>query len=89
MTLTLQLQAKYKICSSVTTDLDDVGRLGHGDHQLLELGVDVVEALRVDRKLLPDVLGPDEDRLQVGPGPLDVEPETDHLKTETTATEPT
>ncbi len=57
---------------SRVSHLDHVGRLGHGDHKLLELGVDVVKPFRVDGQLLPDVLRPDEDRLQVRPGANDL-----------------
>ena len=41
----------------------------------LELSVDLVESLRVDGELLADVLGADEDGLQVRPRPLHVEPQ--------------
>ena len=41
----------------------------------LELCVDLVESLRVHGELLADVLGPDEDGLEVRPRPLHVEPQ--------------
>ncbi len=45
----------------------------------LEFLVDFVEAFRVVRQLDPDVLGPDEDRLQVRPVALYLEPRRQHL----------
>ena len=59
--------------------LDHIWRLCHRDHERLELRVYFVEPPWVHGQLLPDVLRPDEDGLQVGPGALDVEPQADHL----------
>jgi len=59
--------------------LHNIRSFSHGDHKLLELGIDVVEPLGVDRQLLPDVLRAHEDGLQMGPGSLDVKPQTNDL----------
>ena len=56
-----------------------IGRALHLGHQLLEVRVDPVEALRVFRQLTPDVLRPDEDRLQMRPGSLHLEPDANDL----------
>ena len=67
-------------CETRRMYLHNIWRFSHGDHQLLELGVDVVEPLGVDRQLLPDVLGTHEDGLEMGPGSLDVKPQANDLK---------
>ena len=59
--------------------LHHIGRALHLGHQLLEVRVDPVEALRVLRQLTSDVLRPDEDGLQMRPGPLYLEPDADDL----------
>ena len=53
--------------------------LGHPPHQALELGIDGVEPLRVQRQLVPDVLGTYEDGLEVRPSPLNIHPQRDDL----------
>lgn len=45
----------------------------------LELGVNVLEAFGVLGQLLADVLGADEDALQMAPGALHFEPNRNHL----------
>ena len=49
-------------------------------HCDLEVLVNLVKAVGVGRQLLPDVLRADKDALQVGPGPLHLEPDADHLR---------
>lgn len=61
--------------SSVTGSENAQGEAEGRAH--LELRVNAVEALGVLRQLGADVLGADEDALQVAPGPLDLKPDGD------------
>ena len=48
-------------------------------HLYLEILINLIEAFGIFRQLLPDVLRPDEDGLEMGPRPLNLKPDTDHL----------